>query len=353
MASLKDVSDLAGVSPTTASLVLNGRAAELRISRRSIEAVEEAARRIGYQGNYHARMLASRSTATIGLAYDMERLPTRWSGAFQKGIAEAGRRRGFSILQIPLSGDRPVAEQAAEVLVQKRVDGMIFLQATPEERLKDPEGQPYPTVSILGTGAHCGVDVRLDERPGLRAAVADLRAKGHRRIATLASQERPVPKPRERLPRFIKFSREAGMEVESMEIPGPTELIHSGGALINCLHRQLVVARLAIPAGVTAVFAANDYHAVALGFYLRDLGRRIPEDLSLIGFDDTVSDAFVPPLNTVTFSREQLGAMAFEEILALIDAGPRPGGRSRTVRLPARYLERESVALPGSGGWKG
>jgi len=343
MTSIRDVAREAGVSPTTVSLVLNGRAEELRISKRSADLVKNTAKRLGYHGNYHARMLASRSTYTIGLAYDFNQVPLRWSGAFQRAVSEVAAERQFSILQVGLVSDEPVSKQLRTHLYQARVDGMIVLQTAPEEWLEGRENQPYPIVGLMPTRGTMPVQVVLKEEPGIEAALMDLRAKGHRKVLYLDSKVGRSSFCKSRLDCYRKLGQKIGLKVETVAIEGTDECFESDGDLIQFYHQKIREADLRIPRGIRAVVCADDHHAVALAFYLREKGIVVPEDISLIGFDDTVADNHVPPLHTVTFSREEMGRVAAEHLFELLGQRPLKRTRSKIVRVPARYIERESV----------
>jgi len=344
MISIRDVAREAGVSATTVSLVLNGRAEELRISKRSADLVQATAKRLGYQGNYHARMLASQSTFTIGLAYDLEQLPPRWSAAFQRGVTRAAAQRRFSILHVGLVQDEPVSKQLRVQLYQARVDGMLVLQAAPEEWLEDRQGHVYPVVGILPTGSTMPVQVTIKEEPGIEAALKDLHAKGHRKVLYLDSRVGRGSFSKGRLDAYRKLSQKIGLKLETVAVEGQNGVIESAGELIQFYHQKIREAKVRIPRGTRAVVCANDYHAMALAFYLREIGFRVPEDVSLIGFDDTVSDIHVPPLHTVTFSREEMGEVAVETMFELLAQRPLKRSRCKVLRVPSRYLERGSVS---------
>jgi len=282
---MKDVAHLAGVSPTTVSLVLNGRAAELRISEKSVQAVHAAARELHYTGNYHARMLARGSTATLGFAYDLQRLPVRWTMAFQRGVTRCAVEQDYGVLHVGLKPDQSIAEQIETILDQKRVDGMILLQTAPDRPLRDREGVALPVVGIMPDQPTLPVQVFVDEAPAVEAAVGHLREQGHRAVVLFYSGGYRGEISRARVERYRQLCASFGLDCEELVVPGTEVLIESAGDLVRLYHRGLAKLKWKPPRGVTGVLAVNDFHAAAMGFHLMEQGYRIPRDLSIIGCD--------------------------------------------------------------------
>lgn len=323
---LQMVARAAGVSPSTVSRILNGTA---RVSPDKEQAVNEAIRRLGFVPNPVARGLAGGRTLSVGVL--TQTISSPFYGEALRGIEDQLEPAGY--IPIFVSGHWQEAEElrAMEALLSRRVDGVVVLAGRlPNAALARAAGQlPLVVVGRSMAGPQiCSLD--SDQRAGALLATRHLVELGHERIAFIAgdSAHRDA---REREAGYRDALREAGLAFDpALVVPG--DYTEAGGLL--AVNRLLEARR-----GFTAIFAANDQTAIgaALGLYRK--GIRIPDDISLVGFDDLAPARYAtPPLTTVRQSVYEMGSQAARAMLALL-RGERP-----EAALPAPELVvREST----------
>jgi DNA-binding LacI/PurR family transcriptional regulator len=340
---LLQVAARAGVSKSTAAIVLSGRAAACRISAPCVERVRAAALAIGYQGNYHARTLATGKASTFGLTMvggDHGGVGSSFWGAIADGVEGAARANGYDLLLLGGKGGDAAIAHAASRLESRRIDALIVLRLLfyrlPGELLRSP----LPVVTIGGRTSEPFPDVQLDAEPGIAAAVAHLAELGHRSVLWIAlARDGRVVLP-ERRKAFRAAARRHRMQVheaEFAELDGhdrrPDEVV---------ARFQELLGPLVLPAGVTAAFCYNDLMALALQGVLSARGFRLPRDLSIIGFDDLYAALGSPPLSTISHGLPDLGAAAVGIAMTLVG-----GGRPPPLTLvPARFVARASTSVP-------
>lgn len=327
-ATLGMVAEHAGVSPSTVSRVLNGTA---EVSGDKRAAVERAVAKLGFVPNPVARGLAGGRTLSIGVI--TQAIDSPFYGAALRGIEVALSVAGYSPLF--MSGRWQPNEEARclDVLRSRRVDGVIVLTGRLSDSALRSVARSLPVVvtgrSLKATNL---LALEFDNREGARQATQHLIDLGHRRIAFIGGVAEH-PDAIERQQGYRSAIEAAGLRFEpALVVPGAfTE--HSGLLAVE----QLLERR----ARFSAIFAANDQMAIgaALGLYRH--GRRVPDDVSLVGFDDVAEALYmVPPLTTVHHPIHELGEQAARAILGLL-AGERP-----TVEVPApRLIVRESTRV--------
>ncbi|HWT21979.1 MAG TPA: LacI family DNA-binding transcriptional regulator [Solirubrobacteraceae bacterium] len=316
-----DVARRAGVSQSTVSLVLSGKAAG-RVSETTAAAVREAADALGYRPNAAARALKTGAARTVALVVPDVTNP--FFGAVLRGAQSAARDAGYAVALVDTANDRAYGTAFAAALQAGPADGLLlFAIDPPPTRGRGTE----PIVLIESdVGGHPGV--RLDVEGGTEAAIRHLLDLGHRRIGHLASAVEGST---------FRLRRRA-LEALAGDVPA------ARADFVPEQARDAALELLAAHPGLTAVFCDDD--VLASGVYLaaRRLGRRIPRDLSVVGFDDLdVARILDPPLTTVTADARELGRVAFELLAARL-AGRRPRSRVLDVALTVR----ESTAPPDS-----
>ncbi|MET9230190.1 LacI family DNA-binding transcriptional regulator [Lentzea sp. NPDC003310] len=316
---LADVAAASGVSVTTASLVLTGRARELRISEAAEQRVRSTARELGYRRGAGARDGLSR---TIGFVLDAE--SSVQAGDVVRGAVEAAHRCGF-LLFVGESGGDPVVERSlVEAMRDRRADGVVL--ATAGVRTAVPPAGLRPTVLLNATAAGLP-SVVPDEVRGGRAAARLLVEAGHVRgvhlvgtgsahggAARLAGL-RDVLGADVRVHHCPEWTPEAGYDVTG-------ELLrrHRPGALV-CLDDRL---------------AFGAYRALA------EAGLSVPGDVSVVGFGDhAVASWMLPRLTTVAVPRRELGERAVEVLVGIVEGR---GVRSPVQRVPMPVRVGASVA---------
>lgn len=344
---IHDVAKFASVSTATVSLVLSGNGS--RISATTAEAVRRAAKELGYRPNAAARSLRTERTETLAMISD-QIITTPYASQMVLGAQEAAWEREH-LLFVVNSNDDPVHEAALiSALLARGVDGFIYAS------MYHRRGSVPP--SLAGSRV-VGMDIELadptvasfvpDEVGGAVAATTTLIEAGHRRIAHITDEDW-VPAQQLRLQGFTQTMR----AVDSFD-PALVKIKDSSGddGELSDWGEAAGAQLLSMPSPPTAVFAYNDLIAVGIYRAARQAGVRIPEDLSVVGFDnqELVATELRPRLTTVALPHHALGRAATEFLLDLIspltqNAADQQPHTPTLVDCPMVY--RESVdLLPG------
>ncbi|SEC54657.1 DNA-binding transcriptional regulator, LacI/PurR family [Streptomyces sp. 3213] len=332
-----DVARLAGVSQKTVSRVFNDEqyvSADVR--RRVLEAAEE----LGYRRNNAARALASGRTRSIGVVT----LGTALYGpaSLLMGVERVVRDTGYALRVVnTMEGDPAGMAGAVDSLLDQGVDGIVISEPIEEEGIPgdDASAAPRLNVPVLVLGAPSPVSAPLVLTAGdgadlmARTATEHLLELGHVTVHHLAGPQRWYAA-RDRLDGW-----RATLTAHGRTVPPPVEGDWSAASGYRA-GRQL-----AEDGGVTAVFAANDDMAIGLIRALTEAGLRVPEDVSVVGFDDIPVAAYVtPPLTTV---RQPFDAVAQEGLKRLVHAIENPNAAPLpSSPPPVDLIIRTSTAPP-------
>lgn len=330
---LADVAERAGMSPTAVSLVLNNRPGS-RISPESIARIHEAAEELGYRPNPAARSLRMGKTRTIGFLSD-DVAVTRYASAMIRGALDVAEASEHTVLIAETGSDPRRVRAALDVMLDRQPDGLIIGLMGAKEVDIPPIAGRLPVVLLNGTSPAARTCVLPDEFEAGRAVARHLTERGHRAIALIGDHEDLRTKPR--------ISATIGRRFAGVE----AGLAESGLTLTHSVVRRYwepedgyEAARGLLDGGldVTAVIAAND--RVAFGTYqaVQEAGLRIPDDLSIISFDDEVIAGYLrPPLTSARLPYEQMGRRAMELVLA-------PQRTTGEILVPMPLQVRSSVA---------
>lgn len=323
----------AGVSRTTVSFVLNARA-DAGIPEETRRRVQEAARELGYHPHGAARALAGGASHTIGLvlrqspeqvSMDALLAETLW------GIGSEAHQGGYRVLVEPLSPD---GGRYSDLVLSQRVDGLIVSgPRTDDEELVALVRDGFPIILQGSLPSLDAPSVDVDNRAGARIAVEHLLGLGHRRIACITNAPLAYTAAADRLAGY----RDA---LEAAGIPADPELVVEGD-FDAASGRAAMSGLLAVAPDVTAAFVASDIVAFGALRALREAGRRVPADVSVVGFDDIpLARHFDPPLTTIRLPARDLGAAAGR---ALVERLAGRAGSARTL-LPTELVVRDSTA---------
>lgn len=333
--SVKDVAARCGVSFQTTSKVLNGKGSVSAATRARILG---AAQELGYVPNLAARSLVMRRTQTVGMIVGS--LGDQNLSRFIVGAEREARRLGYAVvIWSVVSDDAPDAGNAFPALLERRVDGILLGAPEMEE---DPELARVRELSVPVVSIHHvpggGVSlVGSDHELGGYLATRHLLDRGHRCIATITGvRARRVAQ--SRLRGYRRALAEAGVALDEQLVDEANwQLEQAFTSTTRLLRRR---------PEITAIFAQNDQMAVGAMSALRSLGRRVPRDVAVIGYDDIPVAAYVvPALSTVRVPFAETGAEAMRVLLRLLTDG---GDAPRKTLLPLQLVERESTAAqPG------
>ncbi|MDT0164532.1 LacI family DNA-binding transcriptional regulator [Actinotalea sp. AC32] len=350
---LADVARAAGVAPSTASLVLSGRGTELRISEAVQQRVRAVSAELGYRPNIVSLGLSKGATRTLGFVSDTV-ATSQLAGDMIKGAIDAARERGYLLFIGETEGDGQAEKDLLEAMADRQVDGLVLASMFTRERGVPAELERVPAV-LLNTVADRPTAIPAvvpDEVGAGRVAARVLLDAGHREVHLVGAGPGPGDVPlgsvagEERLLGIREALAEAGVEPAS----GRARLAwHPQDG------REATRDLLAVRPRPGALICFND--RLALGAYqaLQEAGLRIPEDVSVISFDDHPLAGWLQPgLTSLAIPHEALGRTAIEllvDALAGADAAPRPAAATGVVhRIPTPLRSRGSVGPPGATG---
>ena len=336
--SIRDVAARAGVSPTTVSHVLN-RTPGTRTSPATEARVHAAAAELGYSPNAVARTLRTRRSDSIGFVGD-EIATTPFAGKLIQGAQEAVRQHDGVLLVTNTGYDVELEDREIRELLSREIDGVLYA-AMYHRVVQVPESLRDTPVVVLNARTEDGYSwVSPDERAGGGDAAQTLLDAGHRRLAMI-NDAHPIPAAAGRPEGFRARAAAAGVPADDVTVVSVEPTTEDAA--------QAALELLGRPDRPTGLFCFNDRMAMGAYRSARRLGLRIPEDLSVVGFDDLViiAEAVDPPLTTIALPHLQMGAWAAEQLYVQIAA--RLAGEPvpvRTAELRGPVVHRSSVGSP-------
>jgi LacI family transcriptional regulator, galactose operon repressor len=326
-ATIREVAEVTGLSPAAVSYALRG----VQTSEETQERVRRAAAELGYNVDRIARALASGRTGTVGLLFGS--LEDLWQQLLGVGIGSALLARDHYVLLVDAASDPERQMLLAGQLRDQRVDGLIVQPLDPSDERWSQLAESLPIVSI-GDALHGGQaagEVVFDNRSGVTLALEHLHKLGHRRIGVLSPTQPSTPD----RPADIHVTAEAerlGLDVSiSSSPPALTAATEVAYEVLSKTDRP------------TALFCFAD--SIAYGAYAaaRELGLRIPDEVSISGYDDhPMSALLTPALTTMDWNTDRIVRAAVRLVLAAIERKPY---RRRTVQ-PPHLRERGSTGPP-------
>lgn len=332
MANIGDVARLAGVSTATVSAVLNGLdVVKPKTRRRVLDAIQK----LDYQPNLYARSLARGRSAMLGLI--ISDIINPFFAEIAQVVQAEANRRGYQVFMSATQFSLARLQAAVRHMIGMRADGLVIMTTEmDDETLAIIRARRMPVIfEDAGTVERTISNLRIDYEGGIFKAVRCLVEMGHRRILYVENPPAPVDRShllslRVREEAFVAAAKRfPDVQTWNIAFPGP-----------------------AFPAGIRAAAealrrfpftgAVVNADPIALGFLrgLRREGCRVPEDFSVIGFDDSPGCEYTdPPLSSVSIPRELIGRVAVETLVRMIEE-KEPG---REVHIPTELVVRESI----------
>lgn len=329
MVTIRDVAEAAGVSVATVSRVVSG--SRHRVSAATRSRVLAAVARLRYQPNLVALGLKKRVTHTIGLI--VPDISNPFYPAIARGIEDVANRAGLAVLLCNTYEDLAKERSYLMLLRNRMVDGLIFATVganTKHLRMLRRERVPAVLVARAPEGVKMDA-VLVDNRRGEREATEHLLRLGHRRVAFIGGPA-ALPVAGERLAGYRDALAAAGIGADPALVADGAFRAEGGAAAVGTLLRRR--------AAFTAIVASNDLMAIGAMEELRRRGRRLPDDVAVVGFDDiTFASLVEPPLTTVAQPKYRMGTLAMERLLELLNSGDR---RPRRLVLEPQLVVRRS-----------
>lgn len=324
-----DVAKEAGVSFATVSRVLNDG---VNVTPEKRKRVQSAVKRLGYTTNLQARSLRGGRSHLIGLV--VRDLGTAYIGEIMRGVDMELAENKYDVMLYTTHRHLKQESDYVTALTRGMTDGLLLvLPRQPEAYLRTLRRRKFPHVLIDNQGIdERGPAVGATNRAGGYDAARYLLALGHRRIGFITGTM-SMGCARERLDGYRAALRDHGVTPED-------ELVREG-VFQQARGYSAAMELLTLPQQPTAIIASNDVSAFGAMEAARECGKRIPDDISIIGFDDIPQAAQVhPPLTTIRQPLEDMGRRAVRMLLEIIENPERPPEK---IELPTELVVREST----------
>ena len=342
---LKTIAERLGVSTSAVSRVLNGHARKYRISRKTEEAVLRVARELDFSPDQLARGLRLNSSATIGLV--VPDISNPFFAGTARVVENEARARGYSVVLCDTQDSTDIEVESLALLLSRKVEGLVVLPVgQSSDHLRRFESGPMPVVIVDRSFADLKLPrVVSDNRAGSARAVEYLLRHGHRTIACIQGLSCTGPND-DRVRAWRETLAAHGIAPVSSLLAGDAFSEESGYRAT----KRLLSAR----PDVTAIWALSS--VIVLGVYraLQEVGAHIPDDVSVVSFDDPPWASFLStPLTTVAQQNDRMGREAVRMLFERIGATRRM--KPERLTLPTKLIERRSVrtleadALKGTG----
>lgn len=310
MSTIHDVAKEAGVSTATVSRVLHNSNA---VTPKTRDVVLSAIRRLNYNPNALARQMRTQKTHSIIVT-----VPDIGNIFFTEviyGIEECAKKHGYQVLLVDVHEQSEIENYYFKAIQQHTIDGIISLSATVAKNLMEKVAQNYPIVVACQYLENYNVpNVTIDNIRAAQAVTEHLISLGHTKIAHISGQPGELLY-QNRLNGYLTAIAAHGLPIDLSLVKYGDATIQGGYNNMNHLLEQ--------DSSITAVFAAGDAIAIGAVKALHEAGIRIPEDFSIIGFDDIDLSAFLSPaLTTIRQPRREIGNTAFEMLLRLMNQEP-------------------------------
>lgn len=337
---IKDVAKMANVAPSTVSRVI---ANSPRISEKTKQKVKEAMDKLGYHPNFIARSLASQSTQAIGLV-----MPSSGDVVFQnpffptvlQGISEGAHEKNYALHMTTGKSEIETLDAVIHMVQGRRVDGVVLLYSKVEDKvISYLQGRDFPFVVVGKPYKHVEeiTHVDNDNFRAMRDATEYLIGLGHQQIAFIGGS----------LDLVVTVDRLLGYEraLRGADIPLRNEyIIHE--EFLREGGQEAVEELMALEHRPTALVVADDFMALGVLNMLDEMGIRVPEDISVVSFNNVLlSEMSKPPLTSVDINIFDLGYQASKSLIQKIENKSEP---TKRIIIAHRLVERLSCSKPNS-----
>jgi DNA-binding LacI/PurR family transcriptional regulator len=330
---LKSVAERVGLTPSTVSAVLNNSSASYSVPERTKKRILAAVRDLNYRPNFFARSLRVNRTYTIGVI--LEEIGDAYGSLLTSGIERYLREQDFFFLTVAHRHDAKLLATYSAMLQERGVEGFITVDTVLTEE------PPLPTVAIAGHRKIKGVtNIILDHHHAASLALKHLVDLGHEKIAFMKGSTVSVDSD-DRWNAICEVAGKLGIRMRPeviVQLEGDDPTPNLGYPFAKQL--------LARKQPFTALFAYNDISAIGSISAFQEAGIRVPYDVSVVGFDDIQSAAYInPPLTTVKQPLQQMGQIAARTLLDRIE------GRMKFVpeiTIEPELVVRRSTARPSN-----
>jgi len=329
LVTLKMVAERVGLTKGTCSAVLNKTAASRSVPLQTQERILTAARELNYRPSFYARNLGVKRTYTIGVV--TQEIGDFYGSPIINGIERYLRQKNFFFLTVAHRHDPKLLETYEHLLLDRGVEGFITVDTLIDHPL------PLPTIAIPGHRHLDGVtNMVLDHRKGARLALSHLRELGHTEIAFMKGAE-VSPDSEDRWNGIREVAEELGIRVRAelnIQLEGDDPTPQLGYPFAKAL--------LARKRPFTALFAYNDISAIGSIRAFEEAGLQVPEDISVVGFDDiTIAVHNNPSLTTVRQPLQKMGEIAARTLLNRIEDHE---DWVQEISIEPEFVVRESTA---------
>lgn len=324
---MEDVAHRAGVSRALVSLVMRGSD---KVSDRSRIAVLAAADDLGYRPNLNARHLASKRTRTFGLI--INDLHNPYFATVADGVKAAADDASYRLLLSSAFLDVKTEQAALETFIDFNVDGIILSGARVSKRIIEQTAASVPVVVASDPVTSSKVDtIRNDDQLGAERVVEHLVGLGHRRIVHIDGGRGAGA--RQRRAGYVATMERHGL------VPHVQPGVFTEASGVTAAENALLQ-----DPGLTAIFAGNDISALGALDVLDDAGKRVPDDVSLVGYDNTFVSALRHiALTSIDQSRDEIGRLSVQMLIERVEHGRT---KSRHLTTDPTLVIRETTAPP-------
>ncbi|SEN75010.1 LacI family DNA-binding transcriptional regulator [Paenibacillus sp. OV219] len=333
-ATIYDVARVAGVSIAAVSQVINGKG---KISEERRAAIISVMEELSYKPSVIAAALTGKKTYTLGLL--VPDISNPFFAEIARAVEDQGNIHGYSIVICSTDNRDERGENYLSLLAQKHVDGIIIGTGMGgKEMLEKLLAKSVPIAAIAREMPGLDVDtVVIDDYEGGRLAARHLTQLGHTRMAVL-SESAKIPSSQERIRGFRDELAEAGLELPQASVKASErDLVKDG--------KRNAFALLEAEEGPTALFCCNDLLAIGALQAAKELGLRVPAEVSIIGFDNTILATVTDPaLTTIAQPTDKLGQLAVDLIIGKRE--PDQPVTSKRIVLEPELIVRQSTGRP-------